>query len=486
MAENEVLSEKTESKSDRRRREEAERAGKRKKQTVIIGIVLAVCVVIGVVLSLVQGNLIYRSIGAVKVGDTQYSVAEYNWMYSNSFFEIYENLSNQYGSYVSTVLDTNKPLKDQQYSDDQTWAEHMLDYTDEALRNMTALYDDAKANGWEMDEFYKTQVDYEWNQIEAGAEQYNVDTTSYLVATYGKGVNEKVFRSMYEKYFYAYSYANSVQTGFEVTDADKKARYDADPKAYDRVSFRYYFSKSDPANTDTAAAMEEANAVAKAVYEAEDMDAYLESELSASMSELRYYPYASINTTYADWLFDDARKAGDRELFKAETGWYVIEYLEKPDLDYNMVSVRHCLIKPDDVNSEESWAKAESTAEDYFKTYADLGGGEDYFAYIAMAYSADTGSQSTGGLYSRIKKGQMVPEFEDWCFDPARKEGDIGTIRSSSGVHMMYFVSEDEPFLDFTLDSEIREGLYKDYAEKLTDSYSFTILDGRKYCENNR
>ena len=40
---------------------------------------------------------------------------------------------------------------------------------------------------------------------------------------------------------------------------------------------------------------------------------------------------------------------------------------------------------------------------------------------------------SSGGLYTDIYRGQMVSEFEDWCFDPSRQAGDTG-IETRNGL----------------------------------------------------
>ena len=40
--------------------------------------------------------------------------------------------------------------------------------------------------------------------------------------------------------------------------------------------------------------------------------------------------------------------------------------------------------------------------------------------------------------------GQMVTEFNDWCFDESRQPGDTGIVKTSYGYHIMYFSSTGE------------------------------------------
>ena len=72
------------------------------------------------------------------------------------------------------------------------------------------------------------------------------------------------------------------------------------------------------------------------------------------------------------------------------------------------------------------------------------GGTEESFAQLAVEHTEDPGSQSTGGLYTDIRVGQMVEPFEQWCFDESRQYGDTGLVRTNYGYHIMFFVDSRE------------------------------------------
>ena len=80
-----------ENKPTSRRNEEEEKRAKRKKRDLWIKIVLCLCVVLCVVLTVFESNFFYRGLKAIKVNDTEYSVAEYNWLYTNSYYELYNS-----------------------------------------------------------------------------------------------------------------------------------------------------------------------------------------------------------------------------------------------------------------------------------------------------------------------------------------------------------------------------------------------------------
>ena len=116
----------------------------------------------------------------------------------------------------------------------------------------------------------------------------------------------------------------------------------------------------------------------------------------------------------------------------------------------SFVNVRHILLTPEggttDENgqtaySDEEWAACEKAAQDVLDQWLAGDATEDSFAALANEKSQDPGSNTNGGLYENVYKGQMVEPFENWCFDESRVPGDTGLVKTSYGYHVMYFVS---------------------------------------------
>ena len=114
-----------------------------------------------------------------------------------------------------------------------------------------------------------------------------------------------------------------------------------------------------------------------------------------------------------------------------------------------LVDVRHILIsvgttgKDENgaaISTEEDWDKCLSDAERILATWKEGEASEDSFALMANTFSQDPGSNTVGGLYSYVYEGQMVPAFNDWCFDKNRQPGDTGIVRTDFGYHVIYFV----------------------------------------------
>lgn len=117
------------------------------------------------------------------------------------------------------------------------------------------------------------------------------------------------------------------------------------------------------------------------------------------------------------------------------------------------IAIRHILVKAEqDENGEwtdEAKEAAKARAEEILQEWASGEATEESFAALAEQYSEDPGSSSNGGLYTNVSKGQMVEEFDAFCFDENRQPGDTGVVYGSNGgytgYHVMYFVGTEKP-----------------------------------------
>ena len=141
----------------------------------------------------------------------------------------------------------------------------------------------------------------------------------------------------------------------------------------------------------------------------------------------------------------------------APTAEEIAEYFNTHEAEYadngldkttSSVDVRHILILPEGATietvtteefSDEAWAAGEQKAQEILDQWLSGDKTEDGFATLAHENSADTGSNTNGGLYSGVTKGQMVEAFNDWCFDSSRQVGDYGIVKTQYGYHIMYF-----------------------------------------------
>ena len=117
---------------------------------------------------------------------------------------------------------------------------------------------------------------------------------------------------------------------------------------------------------------------------------------------------------------------------------------------YPTIAVRHILVKAeaDDEGkyTDEAKEAARARAEEILAEWQGGDATEESFAALAEQYSEDGGSNTNGGLYDSVSQGQMVKEFDEFCFDAGRAPGDTGIVYGESGsyagYHVMYFVGE--------------------------------------------
>ena len=126
--------------------------------------------------------------------------------------------------------------------------------------------------------------------------------------------------------------------------------------------------------------------------------------------------------------------------------------------DGKFVDVRHILVKvaggttAEDGSvtySDQEWKTCEEAAQAILDAWLAGDKTEESFAALAAEKTEDPGSQATGGLYEQVYEGQMVPEFNDWCFDASRQHGDYGLVKTTYGYHVMFFVGSEPQWISY-------------------------------------
>ena len=209
-----------------------------------------------------------------------------------------------------------------------------------------------------------------------------------------------------------------------------------------------------------------------------------------------------------DWIKVTDRKAGDFEKFAIRTyedhddpehehgdcdcdytvdGYTIVLFVERQDNKMPLANVRHILVKfqggtkdssGNTTYSDAEKATAKAEAEALLKKWQDNQANEEYFGELANAESDDqNGNVTNGGLYEDILPGQMVENFNDWCFDESRKAGDTGIVETEYGYHVMYYSSADEmTYRDYMIDSDLRKEATEKWKEDLTNNVPYTLV----------
>ena len=476
-----------------------------KTRNAIIGVAILLLIVAILVLN---SDLFYTSASAVKIGDKSYSIAEVSYYYHKQYAE---TANSEYAAYFG--LDTSKPLDDQicAFDESMTWHEYFKNGAIDTLKSVTAMLDAAVAEGYTLSQAGEDNISAELASLETGYAQYGYQSANqFLVAQFGRGVTTKVFEKIIRDYQLASEYAVHKNGSFTFTDDEIEAHYTEKKNDFDVLRYRLFQITSvvdEENNIDEAAAMVIADEAASNVAAAKSEEEFLTlcGENAAEGSAELYndpsyslktkYPNGSLSEEYSEWLLDPARVAGDIEKVESGNGYVVLYFLERDDNHYNPRNVRHILIDgelttPENSEVSEEDAREEAKgfmlpqAESLYDEWKAGEATEDSFAELANSNSRDPGSNTNGGLYENVTKWTMVPEFNDFLFDPAKKPGDTGIVygQTSSyfGYHIMYYVGEAEELYSTSLSrSDLQNAAYTEWEtaelEKYTPNTGFPL-----------
>lgn len=197
---------------------------------------------------------------------------------------------------------------------------------------------------------------------------------------------------------------------------------------------------------------------------------------NASLEDYKSYMNTYYNSyLYFNQLYDGIEKLTDEELTKYfEANKETLEG-EGIKQDGSLVTITGTENKDgsitftDDDLDEETCAaavkNAYAKAEEILKKWEE-NPTEEYFAELAKEYTADSNGEK-GGLYENVAEGDMVTQFNDWCFDENRKVGDYAIVETKFGYHIMYFCGRYEETEE--------DGEETQAADKTEDEYTINV-----------
>lgn len=513
-----------------KQQKEAKESKKLRLYTIIFAVVIVLMIGIVIATTFLRSGILERKTTAATInGDTKISAAELNHYYMDTV----NQFMNQFGNYLSlTGLDSTKPL-DEQIQDEETnttWADYFLQDATKRMKSVYAVYNDAVAQGYTLSDTAKTQLDMTVSNMAAYAKIYGYsDANSYIKAVYGQGCNEETYRQYAEIQLIASEYAKDHSESLTYDDAALRAAEAENFNAYSSYSYHSYFvgashfyeGGTTDADGKTTYSDEEKQAGLKAAEKAaqdlldqkpataEEFDKAIgamsiNADTDAKSTVFDRVQYSQIGQIFRDWVTDAQRTAGDMTVIpnetettnedgtttKTMTGYYVVMFDGATDNTFPLVNVRHILVPYEGgttgkngqkTYTDEEKAVAKTKAEELLAQFTSGEATEDAFAALAKENSTDGGSKENGGLYEDVYPGQMVRNFNDWCFDESRKPGDTGIVESDYGVHVMYFVGDSETtYRDYMITKELRSADMAKWEESLAETVTVELVDTSK------
>ena len=502
----------------------------------VVSIVLAVAIVLGAVaVALNYYGVWDRTLRAGYVGaEDKFSMAEYEYHYWATYNTLMNEISNQYSTGISYNYDTSLPPdKQTSTAEDEegnpiSWVEFLRKQTLDDIKRYTIYYNEAVKMGLgEITDAEQKQIDETVESLREqasgssteGSTQPKYTLNAYLRMNFGEYMNESFLRKIMEKEIIAQKYLEKkleeIAASYDQADID--AEYNKDKSAYDLVDFRLYeFAKTTltaetgesktalekrqkeadekvkkDADAFLAAVTDEATFIAKAKDLNKDTEDY-DADSATNGGGMLKSEASSISKDLAEWAFKADTKVNDKKLFTSSdsTKYYVVLLTAKPH-QVETVSVRHILFANSNLETGEALsadeiAQKEKDAKAVLDEWSKGDKTEDSFAALATEKTEDSGSAQSGGLYSNVRPGRMVPEFDQWIFDKNRKAGDTEIVETSYGYHVMYFVANDGQYYDSTIRNTKAEIDLQAELDELFEADTYKVTYGPrtvKYAE---
>lgn len=318
------------------------------------------------------------------MGDETLTVSQLNvyyWLEVNNFLNMLYNYgidATYYGMDYTLGLDYQACG----IADGMTWQQFFLESALGSWRNYQSLALEAEANGWQLEEEYRTELENLEATLDEQAQMYGfADAAELLAMNVGNGADLEDYRFFLENNYVGGGYLDSLVSQMDPTDAEIEDYFTENEEAYN------------------------ANGLTREL-------------CSVNVRHILVFP-----------------EGADSSTIRTETF------------------------------SEDAWAAGEEKANEIYEAYLAGDMTEESFAALANEHSADGGSNTNGGLYTDVMQGDMVAEFDAWCFDPARQVGDTAVVRTDLGFHVMYFSGSTILYPTY-----VRQDIIAEYQQNLVNA----------------
>ena len=395
---------------------------------------------------------------AVTMGDYQMTNRElqlYYWMSAMTYGE---------------EADMTQPLSEQIYDEEtgKTYEEYFLEKAVEAWQEVTLMSSAAKEAGFELTQYYKDYLADMEPAIQEYVDYYQYygypieDVDDYIQLQYGPGCDFETYYNYCYNYYLGGLYWTDMMKNLTVTDQELEEYFAENETAlkedYAIPVTKDYGELVDLRILTVAAVTEEVTDADGNTTSIEDPEATLKK-----VEEL-YDQY--VNGVKTEESFIELVEKNSADTSTSTTGGLYTDLYAGCLAE---VDVRHILIMPEGgtlnedgktyTYTEEEWADAYAEAESILNMWLEGEMTAKSFGALANEYSDDKeGYVTDGGLYLDVYMGEMVEEFDAWCFDINRKEGDYDIIKTVYGYHIMYFVHADRAINDWAFNENRQVG----------------------------
>ena len=353
------------------------------------------------------------------MGDIELTNAQLQIYYWSEVYGFLQNYS-YYLSYLG--FDYTAPLSEQACYFDQTltWEQYFLDSAIQVWQSNVAFAEIAKREGYVLPEDYQADLDGMEANLQKSATEGGYESLDAMVQeSFGAGVTFVDYKEYMEVYYLGYAYFEELYAAIDPSAEEIEAYYAANEEALTGQGI-----KKDGSYTVD---------VRHILVMIDNIVAEMEKEESTPDAQ-----------TEEGETTEDGETAEDGETTEEEEKY-----------------------------TEEQWEACWEAARKIYDEWLSGERTEERFGELANEYSDDNnGNVTNGGIYTFVEEGDMVEDFNSWCFEEGRKPGDTDIVKTQFGYHVMYFVGSEETWFTQTRSAYISEQSNKIVEDALSQ---FTI-----------
>lgn len=342
--------------------------------------------------------MIAKDVVVASIDDLQLTNAQLQIYYWSGVYNFLDE-NYYYLSYIG--FDYTKPLNEQTCYFDNTlnWQQYFLKSAIDTWHSNAALAKTAQENNFILPEEYQKDLDGMEASLQEQATKNGYDSLDAMVSdSFGAGVTFADYKAYMEVYYLGYSYFEQLYEAIDPSVEDIEAYFAANEEALTGQGI-----KKDGSYTVD---------VRHILVMIDNIVAEMEKEEGAT-----------------DAQTEDGETDEDGET-----------------------------TEEDDKYTDEQWAACLAAAQKIYDEWLAGDKTEEHFGELANLYSHDQkGEVTNGGIYTFVEEGDMVEDFNSWCFEEGRKPGDTDIVKTQFGYHVMYFVGSEETWFTQTRSVYIAE-----------------------------
>ena len=418
-------------------------------------------------------------ISPLTINGREISSGEFSFMYH------YELLSEGVDLFAA---DTEKMLSSPYLDDDSfpTYRDYFRYVTATDLQKIEILYDDATAQGYEIEKSHYDRANAYINWLKGKADELGVPLDTYIKGVFGSQVDEQIIINTLARKYFTEDYASGEKLiQLSATDEQAEHAYSQTRSIYDLVSYkvlRITYEQRDQAFIDTA------NLHAQKIIDAMGGDPakfeacaakYFSGVAANTLSQPDSTLIANCrfeditHTDFRKWLFDESRVDGDATIIPDENGFPIIlVFVSRVRMSENL---RNCYIITANQQMTEDMLPDVAATQALGQEIYDYIDDPDSCNEIENLYNDYILAGELSVIHdSSIYKAKYSSTLADWIFSPERKLGDKVLIEDNGTFYIVCFISESpNPEWYDRVNSFLRMNNYQQFISSKQAEYTF-------------